>query len=91
VKRGDVQAGVGNALNAASTGLSLGARGLAAAGVGGTAVAAASAVVGAGAVGWTIGTLINSQLSEETQNLIGGTINQIVNEGGWKHPFGLGW
>jgi hypothetical protein len=38
------------------------------------------------------GALINQMLSEETKTAIGGTINEIVNEGGWKdlwrNPFG---
>jgi hypothetical protein len=33
-------------------------------------------------------------LSEKTKDAIGGTINEIVNENGWKllftHPFGIG-
>jgi hypothetical protein len=48
----------------------------------------------AGGAGYLTGSLINEQLSEDTQTAIGGTINEIVNEGGWSelftHPFGLG-
>lgn len=44
--------------------------------------------------GVVIGSVINQTLSEETKDNIGGTINEIVNEGGWKllfsHPFGIG-
>jgi hypothetical protein len=44
--------------------------------------------------GVLIGSVINQFLSEETKDAIGGTINEIVNEGGWKllftHPFGIG-
>jgi hypothetical protein len=44
--------------------------------------------------GVLIGSVINQHLSEETKDAIGGTINEIVNEGGWKllweHPFGIG-
>jgi RHS repeat-associated protein len=41
-----------------------------------------AAVLTAGAVGYGIGTIINSQLSEETQMTIGGTINETL-ENGW--------
>lgn len=44
--------------------------------------------------GVMIGSVINQFLSEETKEMIGGTINEVVNEGGWKllfkHPFGIG-
>lgn len=44
--------------------------------------------------GVLIGSAINQTLSESTKDAIGGTINEIVNEGGWKllftHPFGIG-
>jgi hypothetical protein len=44
--------------------------------------------------GVLIGSMINQTLSEDTKDAIGGTINEIVNEGGWKelwrHPFGIG-
>jgi hypothetical protein len=44
--------------------------------------------------GVLIGSVINQFLPESTKNDIGGTINEIVNEGGWKllfqHPFGHG-
>jgi hypothetical protein len=41
-----------------------------------------------------IGSVVNQFLEEETKDTIGGTINGIVNEGGWKplfkHPFEIG-
>ena len=44
--------------------------------------------------GVLVGSLINQTLADDTQDAIGGTINEIVNEGGWKelwrHPFGIG-
>jgi hypothetical protein len=44
--------------------------------------------------GVLIGSVANQFLSEKTQDAIGGTINEIINEGGWKelwkHPFGIG-
>jgi hypothetical protein len=44
--------------------------------------------------GVMVGCVINQTLSEKTKDAIGGTINEIVNEGGWKllfeHPFGIG-
>lgn len=44
--------------------------------------------------GVLVGSVINQTLSESTKDAIGGTINEIVNEGGWKllftHPFGIG-
>jgi hypothetical protein len=44
--------------------------------------------------GILIGSIINQTLSESTKDAIGGTINEIINEGGWKllfeHPFGIG-
>ena len=44
--------------------------------------------------GVLIGSMVNQVLSEETKDAIGGTINEIINEGGWKelwrHPFGIG-
>ena len=45
--------------------------------------------------GVLIGSVINQALvPESTKDAIGGTINEIVNEGGWKllftHPFGIG-
>lgn len=44
--------------------------------------------------GVVVGSAINQTLSEEIKDAIGGTINEIVNEGGWKllftHPFGIG-
>jgi hypothetical protein len=37
---------------------------------------------------------VNELLSEEAKESIGGTINEIINEGGWRevyrHPFGIG-
>ena len=44
--------------------------------------------------GVVVGSIINQALPEPTKDAIGGTINEIVNEGGWKllftHPFGIG-
>jgi hypothetical protein len=44
--------------------------------------------------GVLIGSVVNQALPESTQDAIGGTINEIVKEGGWKllweHPFGYG-
>jgi len=44
--------------------------------------------------GVLIGSAINQTLAESTKDAIGGTINEIVNEKGWKllftHPFGIG-
>jgi hypothetical protein len=44
--------------------------------------------------GVLIGSVINQTLPDDTKDAIGGTINEIVNEGGWKdlwkHPFGFG-
>jgi hypothetical protein len=44
--------------------------------------------------GVAVGSVINQFLSENTRDAIGGTINEIVNEQGWKllfkHPFGIG-
>jgi RHS repeat-associated protein len=60
----------------------------------GTAAATLGSVALAGAAGWYAGTKIDQHLSEETKTNIGGTINAVVNEGGWKlafsHPFGVG-
>jgi hypothetical protein len=43
--------------------------------------------------GVVIGSLINQTLPNATQDAIGGTIDEIVNHGGWmllfKHPFGI--
>jgi hypothetical protein len=44
--------------------------------------------------GVLVGSVINQALPESTKDAIGGTINEIVNEGGWRllftHPFGIG-
>lgn len=44
--------------------------------------------------GVLVGAVINQFLSDDTKMAIGGTINEIVNENGWKllfkHPFGIG-
>ena len=44
--------------------------------------------------GVLVGSMVNQTLSGTTQDAIGGTINEVVNEGGWKllfqHPFGIG-
>lgn len=44
--------------------------------------------------GVVVGSVINEFLPENAKDAIGGTINEIVNEGGWKllweHPFGIG-
>ncbi|HEX6036380.1 SpvB/TcaC N-terminal domain-containing protein [Longimicrobium sp.] len=69
IQRGDWASGVGNATSTAATVLST------------AGATAAGAVVGAGAVGYTIGTVINAHLSEDTQNAIGGTLNEIVENG----------
>jgi hypothetical protein len=41
-----------------------------------------------------VGSVINQFLPDSTKDAIGGTINEIVNENGWrllyKHPFGIG-
>lgn len=70
---------------------------IAASGAGALALKAAVATGAVGiaaAAGYGIGTVINSQLSENVKTAIGGTMNEIINEGGWKeifkHPFGIG-
>jgi hypothetical protein len=44
--------------------------------------------------GVLVGSIINQTLPEKVQDAIGGTLNEIINEGGWrdlyKHPFGIG-
>jgi hypothetical protein len=44
--------------------------------------------------GVLIGSVVNQALPDTWEDVIGGTINEIVNEGGWrllfKHPFGIG-
>jgi len=44
--------------------------------------------------GVLVGSVINQALPDSVQDAIGGTINEIVNEGGWRllftHPFGYG-
>jgi len=44
--------------------------------------------------GVLVGSVINQFLSENVKDAIGGTINEVVNEQGWKllfkHPFGIG-
>jgi RHS repeat-associated protein len=54
----------------------------------------AGVVVAAGRAGWALGEGVNELLSEEAKESIGGTINEIINEGGWRevyrHPFGIG-
>jgi hypothetical protein len=44
--------------------------------------------------GVLIGSVINQTLPEKVQDAIGGTLNEIVNEGGWRllftRPFGIG-
>ena len=51
-------------------------------------------LVDAGRAGYSVGEAINEFLPEDVKNAIGGTINEIVSEGGWKeivrHPFGIG-
>ena len=41
-----------------------------------------------------VGSVINAALPKPVKHAIGGTINEIVNEGGWRelwrHPFGMG-
>jgi len=70
-----------------------------------TTVQRAMSVAGAAAVkfvlvtaayegGVLVGSVINQALPEKVQDAIGGTLNEIINEGGWrelyKHPFGIG-
>lgn len=56
------------------------------------AVAKTALVFVAFNAGVYVGATINQSLSEDIQDAIGGTINEIVNEGGWKdlwrNPFG---
>jgi RHS repeat-associated protein len=55
--------------------------------LGNAAIAVASKaapVVAAGVVGYALGTIINEHLSEETKTAIGGTMNEIVNNG-WQN------
>lgn len=44
--------------------------------------------------GVLIGSMINQAIPERAQDAIGGTIDEIINRGGWKeiwrHPFGIG-
>lgn len=44
--------------------------------------------------GVMVGSIINQSLSTDAQDAIGGTINEIINNAGWKelwrHPFGIG-
>jgi hypothetical protein len=44
--------------------------------------------------GVLIGSMINQAIPDKTQDAIGGTIDEIINHGGWKdlwrHPFGIG-
>jgi hypothetical protein len=44
--------------------------------------------------GMLIGSILNQALSTDTKDSIGGTINEVINESGWrelwKHPFGWG-
>jgi hypothetical protein len=44
--------------------------------------------------GVLVGSMINQVIPEDTKETIGGTINEIINESGWKelwkHPFGIG-
>jgi hypothetical protein len=62
--------------------------------VGGAALAKFVLVTVAYEGGVLIGSVINQTLSEETKDAIGGTIDEIVNHGGWRllyqHPFGIG-
>jgi len=57
-------------------------------------MAVGSAAAAGFATGYAVGTEINRHLSTDTQLAIGGTVNEVVNEGGWKllftHPFGIG-
>jgi hypothetical protein len=56
------------------------------------AVAKAALVFVAFNAGVYVGAAINQTLSDEVQDAIGGTLNEIINEGGWKdiwrNPFG---
>jgi len=51
-------------------------------------------LVDAARAGYSVGEAINEYIPPDVQDAIGGTINEIVNEGGWKelfrHPFGIG-
>jgi hypothetical protein len=83
IQRGDVARGVGDAAGTATGVLTV------------IGAGSAAAVTGAFSAGYAAGTLINEHLlGEETKEAIGGTLNEIVNEGGWKellsHPFGIG-
>jgi hypothetical protein len=57
-------------------------------------VPVAGDLVDAGRAGYSVGEAINEFLPEDVKNAIGGTIHEIVSEGGWKeivrHPFGIG-
>jgi RHS repeat-associated protein len=50
--------------------------------------------VGIARSSYSLGEALNELLPEKAQEAIGGTINEIVNEGGWReiyrHPFGIG-
>jgi RHS repeat-associated protein len=83
IEHGDITHGVGDAAGTAAGVLTV---------VGATS---AAAVTGAFSAGYAVGTVINEHvLSEDTKEAIGGALNEIINEGGWKelfkHPFGIG-
>lgn len=62
--------------------------------VAGASLARFALVTAAYEGGVLIGSVINQALPQKAQDAIGGTINEIINEGGWrelyKHPFGIG-
>jgi RHS repeat-associated protein len=80
IQRHDVASGIGNAANVASSGL-----GIAASAVGSTALAGASAVTGAFALGYGVGGVINQTLPENVQMSIGGAIFHGLESVGF-HP-----
>ena len=80
IQRGDTVRGIGDAAGTATGLLTL---------AGATTTAA---LTGSFSAGYALGGIINDHvLSDEIKDAIGGTVNEIVSEGGWKHPFGIGW
>jgi len=92
-QRGDVAHGVGDVAGTATGVLTVAGAIATNAGwaAGAAGAASGAAVAGAFGAGYGVGTLINEHLlSEDIKTAIGGTLNEIINEGGWKHPFGIG-